>query len=180
MRYEPKLLLKEPHLLLHDHFSLCQKRLQRLYSSLKNNTVPLKKYNDVFLEQKKFGYIEVTIEIALLGNCHYISHHQVIREDKNTSKLRTASDTSARSEGLSVHKCLYKDSRLTPLIVDIFYCLNIGHREHCTKMKFSIMDFFSKCDQIRSFLRIWSHLLKKSIMENFVFCAVRTIFTNWL
>ena len=32
-------------------------------------------------------------------------------------------------------------------------------------------DFFSKCDQNRSFLRIWSHLLKKSFMENF-FCAV--------
>ena len=29
------------------------------------------------------------------------------------------------------------------------------------------MDFFSKCDQIRSFLRIWSHLPKKSVMENF-------------
>ena len=34
---------------------------------------------------------------------------------------------------------------------------------------FSIKDFFSKCDQIRSFLRIWSHLLKKSLMENFMF-----------
>ena len=40
------------------------------------------------------------------------------------------------------------------------------------KMKFSIKDYFSKCDQIRSFLRIWSHLLKKSLMENFTFCAV--------
>ena len=43
-------------------------------------------------------------------------------------------------------------------------------------MKFSIKDFFSKCDQIRSFfrssLRIWSHLLEKSLMENFIFCAV--------
>ena len=38
-----------------------------------------------------------------------------------------------------------------------------------TKMKFSIKDFFSKCDQICSFLRIWSHLLKKSLMENFIF-----------
>ena len=37
------------------------------------------------------------------------------------------------------------------------------------KMKFSIRDFFSKCDQIRSFLWIWSHLLKKSLMENFFF-----------
>ena len=33
------------------------------------------------------------------------------------------------------------------------------------KVKFSIKDFFSKCDQIRIFLRIWSHLLKKSLME---------------
>ena len=40
------------------------------------------------------------------------------------------------------------------------------------KMKFSIKDFFSKCDQIHSFLRIWSHLLKKSLVENFIFCAV--------
>ena len=30
------------------------------------------------------------------------------------------------------------------------------------KMKFSINDFFSKCNQIRRKLQIWSHLLKKS------------------
>ena len=30
-------------------------------------------------------------------------------------------------------------------------------------MKFSIKDFFSKCDQIR----------RKSLMENFIFCAVK-------
>ena len=28
---------------------------------------------------------------------------------------------------------------------------------HDTAQKFSIKDFFSKCDQILSFLRIWSH-----------------------
>ena len=33
-------------------------------------------------------------------------------------------------------------------------------------------DLFSKCDKIRSFLLIWSHLLKKSLTENFIFCAV--------
>ena len=39
-------------------------------------------------------------------------------------------------------------------------------------MKFSIKDFFSKCDQIRCFLWIWSQLLKKSFIENFIFCTV--------
>ena len=35
----------------------------------------------------------------------------------------------------------------------------------------------SKRDQIRSFLRIWSHLLKKSLIENFISCAMPI--TNW-
>ena len=37
------------------------------------------------------------------------------------------------------------------------------------KLKFSSKDFFSKCDEICRKLRIWSHLLKKSLMENFIF-----------
>ena len=44
------------------------------------------------------------------------------------------------------------------------------------KMKFSTKDFFSKCDQIRRKLWIFSNLLKKSLMENFIFCAV----SDWL
>ena len=47
------------------------------------------------------------------------------------------------------------------------------------KMKFSIKDFFSKCDQIHRKLRICSHLLKKSLMENFIFCAVKAIKCRW-
>ena len=46
------------------------------------------------------------------------------------------------------------------------------------KTKFSFKDFFSKCDQIRSFLRIWSLLLKKSLMENFIFRAVKDQLAN--
>ena len=43
---------------------------------------------------------------------------------------------------------------------------------HCTKNEVSIKDLFSKCDQIHRKLRIWSHLLEKLLMENFIFCAV--------
>ena len=38
------------------------------------------------------------------------------------------------------------------------------------KMKFSVLDLLSKCDQIR----IWSHLLKKCHLENFIFCALHS------
>ena len=36
------------------------------------------------------------------------------------------------------------------------------------KIEFSIKDFFGKCDQIHRKLRIWSHLLNKSLIENFI------------
>ena len=49
----------------------------------------------------------------------------------------------------------------------ICYLLNIT----AEKMKFSIKNFFNKCDQIYS-LRFWSHFLKKSLMENFIVCTV--------
>ena len=48
------------------------------------------------------------------------------------------------------------------------------------KMKFSIKDFFSKCDQIYRKLQIWSHLLKKSVMENFIFWAVPIEGSLWI
>ena len=50
-----------------------------------------------------------------------------------------------------------------------------NHTITAQKMKFSIKDFFSKCDQIRKKLQIWSHLLKKSLMGNFIFCAVNIV-----
>ena len=39
------------------------------------------------------------------------------------------------------------------------------------KMKCSIKDLFNKCDQIHRKLRIWSHLLKKFLMENLILFA---------
>ena len=54
------------------------------------------------------------------------------------------------------------------------YPLNSSHSPLHTaqEMKFSIKDFFSKCDQICWKLQIWSHLLRKSLMEIFIFCAL--------
>ena len=40
------------------------------------------------------------------------------------------------------------------------------------KIKFSIKDFFNECDQTHRKLRIWSLLLMKSLMKNFIFGAV--------
>ena len=42
-------------------------------------------------------------------------------------------------------------------------------------MNFSIKNFFSKSEHIRIKMRIYSHLLNKSLTENFIFCVVNII-----
>ena len=48
------------------------------------------------------------------------------------------------------------------------------------KMKFAIKNFSSKCDQIRRKLKIWLHLLEKSLMEKLIFCAVALVICGQL
>ena len=62
-------------------------------------------------------------------------------------------------------------------VINEFYCVNFRIKwkwnlknNPCTKK-----DFFSKCDKIRSL-----HLLKKSSMENFIFCGVNVVFEESL
>ena len=62
---------------------------------------------------------------------------------------------------LCVFTFLYK-----PENSDLF---NATGKSSAQKIKFSIKDFFSKCEQICGKLRIWSHLLKKSLMENSIY-----------
>ena len=61
----------------------------------------------------------------------------------------------------------------------IFSLYEIKNRWHWSvltfisqKMKFFMKNLFSKCDQIGWKLLIWPHLLKKYLMENFIFCTM--------
>ena len=105
-RYETNLPFKENHPVLYDHFNLYKNWLEQLFKKLKNDKKLLKKYNGVFAEQLKQGIIEEVPADCKVGECHYLPHHAVFREDKNTSKIRV--DASAKSEGLSLNDCLYK------------------------------------------------------------------------
>ena len=62
------------------------------------------------------------------------------------------------------HFCFIADNIKTAVILD--FCKS---KYTAQKMKFSIKHFFSKWDQIRRKLRIWTYLLKKSLMKNFIF-----------
>ena len=61
--------------------------------------------------------------------------------------------------------------------IKVFWCIKHPFQKFLSantaqRMKFSTKNFFSKCDQIYSKLRNWSHLLKKSVIGNFIFGVV--------
>ena len=45
-------------------------------------TVLLKNYDPTFAEQREAGIIETFESTSNLGDCHYIAHQPVFREDK--------------------------------------------------------------------------------------------------
>ena len=47
-----------------------------------------------------------------------------------------------------------------------------------TCIKHDVKNFFSKCKQNCRKLRIWSYLLKKSLVENIIFCVVSSHFNQ--
>ena len=90
--------------------------------------------------------------------------NKVVSSIKNQFKQKALAESNTEREE---HEIAIED---TSEIVSFQTVLS--YTDTAQKMMFSIKDFFRKCDQFRSFLRIWSHLLKKSLTENFIFCAV--------
>lgn len=58
---------------------------------------------------------------AELGRTHYLLHHEIIRTDKHTNKLRVVYDASARPERShsSLDDCWYLGPPMTPLVLDV-------------------------------------------------------------
>ena len=74
---------------------------------------------------------------------------------------RAASLFHSKSRGYSRHLCLPLFLRRRWVLSLLFASLSdTQNAPTAQKMKFSIRDFSSKCDQIHRTLRIWSHLLK--------------------
>ena len=62
--------------------------------------------------------------------------------------------------------CIYS----TSVISILSPTSNIYQQVHCTKIRFSIKDFFSKCERICRKLQICSHLFKTCLTEKFIQC----------
>ena len=102
--------------------------------------------------------MESDVYLSLNKNCH---HKTVFQADKvlpiTIETWFTVKFDILEKNGVTHSQVLFKVSALK--YFRKFTVKHLCHRWIMTqKMTFSFKDFFSKCDQIGSFLRIWSHL----------------------
>ena len=89
-RYTVPLPWKPETEMLPDNFSTCVKRLNSTILRLRKDPGLLKDYDNIIKQQFEDNIIERVPEGEKImpGEIHYIPHHAVIRQDKETSKLR--------------------------------------------------------------------------------------------
>lgn len=95
--------MEEHHQPLPDNFDLCRKRLSGLLKRLRQTPQLLAEYYAIIQDQLDKGIVEVVTQPTCTASdrVHYLPHHGVVRQDKDTSKLRIVYDASARSTGPS-------------------------------------------------------------------------------
>ena len=120
-RYEAKLPFKEYHPPLPDNYSTSERRLESLLKRLQGKPDVLKEYDNVIKQQVEEGITEKVHESKPMsvGAVHYLPHREVIRADKETTKLRVVYDASCNTTGTSLNDCLLAGPPLTPMIFDI-------------------------------------------------------------
>ena len=121
-RYEVPLPRKDVHPDLQDNLSVAKQRLFGLKKKFQHNPGLFEQYHQYFEDQLEQGIIE-KVDPREQGNrgwTHYLPHHCVIREDRETTKMRIVFDASCRSNGNpSLNQCLETGPSLNPELFDI-------------------------------------------------------------
>lgn len=121
-RYEVKLSWKESHPVLPDTYSLSKNRLRSLLTRLRRDPEVLKEYHAIIQEQLNTGIVDRVEESGVggVGKVLYLPHHPVVRQDKQTTKVRVVYDASAKhGRSPSLNDCLYSIPPLSETIADV-------------------------------------------------------------
>ena len=127
-KYEVQLPWKEGHPALADNYQLCLRRLHGLMKRLKQDPAILQEYDATIRSQIQQGIVENVEPSEEEPKCvHYLPHHAVVRQDKQTTKVRVVYDASARTTGPSLNDCLHVGPKLNTKIFDILLRFRIHH-----------------------------------------------------
>ena len=142
--------------------------------------------NDCFLKKSSSLYVErlaawnsifTKFTVILTGRKKGTKNWKNSKKVNNLKNGKTDTENKPKNEIFSQEWSANRFLGRKKLVAFIY------KREKCSwlsfmlhKKKFSIKHFFSKCDQIHRKLRICSHLLEKSLIENLGFCVVLTLY----
>ena len=95
--------------------------LHGLLCRLRQDPTVLEQYDSIIQDQIVQGIVQPVEnpDVAEVGKVHYLPHHAVVRQDKETTKLRVVYDASAKSDGPSLNNCLYTGPKFDQRIMDI-------------------------------------------------------------
>lgn len=127
-RYVVNLPFKPCAETLPDNFGLAKHRLINLKKKLDADHQLPHDYAKVIADYKQQGIVEeVDDRECEPGRVHYLPHRGVIREDKETSKLRIVFDASSHVQNQpSLNDVLYSGPCLLPLLYDVLLRFRIG------------------------------------------------------
>ena len=177
-RYEVSLPWKDPHPVLPTNYQLCLKRLHGLFHRLQQNPSLLEEYDTIIQNQVQQRIVQPVedSEATETENVHYLPHHAVVRQDKETTKLRIVYDASAKSTGPSLNDCLHTGPKFDQRILDIL----LRFRTHRVALIADIEKAFlnvSMSEKDRDVLRfLWYDDITKKQPEVRVFRFTRVVF----
>ena len=113
--------------LIPDNFITSQKRLLSLKHKLDCNRTLKEQYSKILQEYEEEGIIERVTEVCQPGTSHYLPHRAVIKENRETSKIRIVFDGSSKQrDEPALNDLLYSGPCLLPLLYDILLRFRLG------------------------------------------------------
>ena len=122
-RYVVKLPFKPDHEFLPDNRRMCERRLNNLCKQFEKKPDQCKLYDQLFDSYLEDRIIEEVPpeDIGEPGQVCYLAHRPIVREDRETTKIRPVFDGSARATGESpsLNDVLHTGPNLLSLIYDV-------------------------------------------------------------
>ena len=113
--------------LVPDNFITSKKRLSSLKHKLDCNKKLKEQYDNVLKDYEKEGIIEKVNEVCEPGTSHYLPHRAVIKENRDTSKVRMVFDGSSKQKDQpALNELLHAGPCLLPLLYDILLRFRLG------------------------------------------------------
>ncbi|GBM78472.1 hypothetical protein AVEN_81536-1 [Araneus ventricosus] len=156
-RYETKLLWKDDQSQLNNNYEIAKKRLFNLNEKFKRDKNLYLNYKEIIQQQLKDGIVEY-------ANCepnnrcpgYFMPHHAVIREQKETTKVRICFDASSKSKGqVPLNDLLYSGPNLNPELLRIVLKFRIGKIAMCADIQRAFLEIGIKENDRKYLQFLW-------------------------